>query len=86
MSGYNNGFIITFIYQKTFGKQWRSIISRLTLNQEYQTSKQNSFLGSSVSFPPTCFPRLKFADRSIIRQLLSSLMELSTNKSKILCT
>ena len=50
---------------------------------KYQTSQQNPFLRSSVSFPSTCLHQAQVC-RSIIPQLLSPLMELSTNKSKIL--
>ena len=50
---------------------------------KYQNSQQNPFLRSSVSFPSTCFHQAQVC-RSIIPQLLTPLMELSTNKSKIL--
>ena len=50
---------------------------------KYQTSRQNSFLRSSVSFPSTCFLQAQVC-RSFIPQLVSPLMEFSTNKSKIL--
>ena len=43
------------------------------------------FLISSVSFPSNCFQQAQVC-QSIIPQLLSPLMELSTNKSKILCS
>ena len=52
---------------------------------KYQTSQQNPFLISSVSFPSTCFHQAQVLG-SIIPQLLSPLIELSTNKSKILCS
>ena len=48
-----------------------------------QTSQQNSFLRSCVSFPSTCSTRLKFADRSTRNS--SPRLWNSTNKSKILC-
>ena len=59
---------------------------------KYQTSQQNPLLRSSVSFPSTCFHQappvfvcfFPPVCRSINPQLLSPLMELSTNKSKIL--
>ena len=54
-------------------------------NLTYQTFQQNPFLASSVSFPSICFHQAQVC-RSIIPQFLSLLMELSTNKSKILCS
>ena len=52
---------------------------------KFQTSQQTSFLRSSVSFLSTCFHQAQVC-RSIISQLLSPLMELSTNKTKIVCS
>ena len=49
---------------------------------KYQTSQQNPFFRSSVSFHSTCFPKAQVC-RSIILKLISSLMEVSTNQSKI---
>ena len=46
-------------------------------------SQQTPFLRSSVSFPSTCFHQAQVC-RSIIPQLPSPLIELSTDESKIL--
>ena len=78
----NNGFNIRSSPLHTTSFIWTKVPSRA---HKYQTSQQNSFLRSSVSFPSTYFHQGQDC-RSIILQLLFPLMELSTNKSRILCS
>ena len=77
----NNGFNIRSSLLHTTYSIYRTKVPPQA--HKYQTSQQNPFLRSSVSFPSICFHQAQVC-RSIIPQLLSPLMKLSTNKSKIL--